>query len=39
MVEKLRHVVTETAIAKELLKAALEKERQGRPTEPGRSGP
>ena len=38
-VEKLRHVVTETAIEKELLKAALEKERQSRPTGPGRSWP
>jgi transposase-like protein len=38
-VEKLRHVVTETAIEKELLKAALDKERLGRPTPPGRSWP
>lgn len=39
MVEKLRHVVTETAIEKKLWKAAAEKERQGRPTGPGRSWP
>jgi transposase-like protein len=39
LVEKLRHVVTETAIEKELLKAALEKERHGHPTGPGRSWP
>jgi len=38
-VEKLRHVVTETAIEKELLKVALEKERHGNPTVPGRSWP
>jgi transposase-like protein len=38
-VEKLRHVVTETAIERELWKAAAEKERQGRPTGPGRSWP
>jgi transposase-like protein len=38
-VERLRHVVTETAIEKELWKAAAEKERQSRPTVPGRSWP
>jgi len=38
-VERLRHVVTETAIERELWKAAAEKERQGRPTGPGRSWP
>jgi transposase-like protein len=38
-VEKLRHVVTETAIERELWKAAAEKERPGRPTGPGRSWP
>jgi transposase-like protein len=38
-VERLRHVVTETAIEKELWKAAAEKERQSRPTGPGRSWP
>jgi transposase-like protein len=38
-VEQLRHVVTETAIEKELWKAAAEKERAGRPTGPGRSWP
>jgi transposase-like protein len=36
---QLRRVVTETAIEKELLKQALEKERQGRPTGLGRSSP
>ncbi len=34
-----RRVVTETAIEKELLKQALAKERQGRPTGAGRSSP
>jgi transposase-like protein len=38
-IERLRHVVTETAIEKELLKAALDKERHGRPTVRGRSAP
>jgi transposase-like protein len=38
-IEKLRHVVTETAIEKELWKAAAEKERPGNPTGPGRSWP
>jgi transposase-like protein len=38
-IERLRHVVTETAIEKELWKAAAEKERAGRPTGPGRSAP
>ena len=38
-VAKLRHVVTEAAIEKELLKQALEVERQRRPTLPGRSWP
>lgn len=38
-IEKLRHVVTETAIEKELWKAAAEKERHGNPTGPGRSWP
>jgi transposase-like protein len=38
-VEQLRHVVTETAIEKELWKAAAEKERAGRRTGPGRSWP
>lgn len=38
-IEKLRHVVTETAIEKELWKAAAEKERRGNPTVPGRSWP
>jgi transposase-like protein len=38
-IEKLRHVVTETAIEKELWKAAAEKERRGNPTGPGRSWP
>lgn len=38
-VRQLRHVVTETAIEKELLKQALEVERQRRPTGPGRSSP
>ena len=38
-VAKLRHVVTEAAIEKELLKQALEGERQRRPTPPGRSWP
>lgn len=38
-IEKLRHVVTETAIEKELWKAAAEKERGGNPTVPGRSWP
>jgi transposase-like protein len=36
-VVQLRHVVTETAIEKELLKQALELERARRPTPPGRS--
>jgi transposase-like protein len=39
MIEKLRHVVTETTIEKELWKAAAEKERRGSPTGPGRSWP
>jgi transposase-like protein len=38
-VKQLRHVVTEAAIEKELLKQALEKERERRPTVPGRSWP
>jgi transposase-like protein len=38
-IARLRHVVTETTIEKELWKAAAEKERTGRPTGPGRSGP
>jgi transposase-like protein len=38
-IEKLRHVVTETAIERELWKAAAEKERHGNPTGPGRSWP
>lgn len=38
-IEKLRHVVTEAAIEKELWKAAAEKERRGNPTAPGRSWP
>lgn len=38
-VKQLRHVVTETAIEKELLKQALELERARRPTGPGRSSP
>jgi len=38
-IERLRHVVTETAIEKELWKAAAEKERHGRPMGPGRSSP
>ena len=38
-IEKLRHVVTETAIEKELWKAAAEKERHGNPTGAGRSWP
>ena len=38
-IEKLRHVDTETAIEKELWKAAAEKERHGNPTGPGRSWP
>jgi transposase-like protein len=38
-VKQLRHVVTESAIEKELLKQALELERQRRPTVPGRSSP
>jgi transposase-like protein len=39
VVKQLRHVVTEAAIEKELLKQALEKERERRPTVPGRSWP
>lgn len=38
-ITQLRRVVTDTAIEKELLKQALEKERQGRPTGLGRSWP
>jgi transposase-like protein len=38
-IEKLRHVVTEAAIEKELWKAAAEKERRGNPTARGRSWP
>jgi transposase-like protein len=38
-ITQLRRVVTDTAIEKELLKQALEKERQGRPTGLGRSSP
>ena len=38
-IAKLRHVVTETAIERELWKAAAEKERHGNPTGPGRSWP
>ena len=38
-ITQLRRVVTDTAIEKELLEQALEKERQGRPTGLGRSSP